>query len=148
MPFGLSRVPYAFIKLMKPVMAWLRLRGLLSVIYLDDILCIAESYEECLANVNLTICLLKHLGFVVNEKKRSLTPSRSCKFLGFIINSCNLTLKLTEERKEKLLTDLRCFQKKEKCKIVEFAQILRKLVAACPGVKYGWMYTKIWKVLN
>ncbi|CAD6227319.1 GSCOCG00011975001-RA-CDS, partial [Cotesia congregata] len=40
LPFGFCESPYVFTKLMKPVMTYLRSMGFLSVIYLDDILCL------------------------------------------------------------------------------------------------------------
>lgn len=47
LPFGLSTSPMVFTKIMKPVMTSLRSRGLLSVIYLDDILCLGETKSLC-----------------------------------------------------------------------------------------------------
>ena len=123
-----------FTKVLKPVMAWLRSRGFLSVIYLDDILCIAATYDECIYQTQETISFLESLGFILN-KKSNLIPSTRCKFLGFIINSTDLTLLLTQEKKERLVRDLTNFSKKEFCKILEIAQILGRLVAACPGVQ-------------
>lgn len=46
LPFGLSSAPRTFTKLLKPVMAILRQRGLRSVIFIDDILLMAQSPEE------------------------------------------------------------------------------------------------------
>lgn len=57
MPYGLSVAPRVFTKIMKEVMSNLRSRGLKSVIYLDDILCIGDSFQECLNNVKETLKL-------------------------------------------------------------------------------------------
>lgn len=38
LPFGLSTAPYTFTKIMKPVVGYLRSRGFVSVLYLDDFL--------------------------------------------------------------------------------------------------------------
>ena len=57
LPFGLSSCPYVFTKLLKPVMRHLRSQGLSSIIYLDDILCVENSFENCSKNVNNTIKL-------------------------------------------------------------------------------------------
>ena len=46
LPFGLSNAPHTFTKFLKPVMAILRQRGLRSVIFIDDILLMAQSSEE------------------------------------------------------------------------------------------------------
>ena len=47
LPFGLCTSPYVFTKIMKPVINALRVRGFISVIYLDDILCIGDTYDSC-----------------------------------------------------------------------------------------------------
>lgn len=46
LPFGLSTSPYTYTKIMKPVMHKLRLMGILSIIYIDDILFIQKSYKN------------------------------------------------------------------------------------------------------
>ena len=142
LPFGLSKAPYVFTKVLKPVMAFLRTLGFISVIYLDDILCIGRTREKCSLNVDRTVSLLRWLGFIINDKKCNLSPSKSCKFLGFIIDSSNLTLYLPTDKKKKLIADIKIFSAKKSAKIFDLAQIIGKLVAACPGVKYGWVYTK------
>lgn len=47
LPFGLCTAPYVFTKLLKPVAQKLRSEGLVSVIYLDDILLFGKSKELC-----------------------------------------------------------------------------------------------------
>ena len=60
LPFGLCSSPYVFTKILKPVMKYLRSKGFMSVIYLDDILCIDSSYEGCLKNVHESINILQN----------------------------------------------------------------------------------------
>ena len=43
LPFGLSSAPWAFTKLLKPVFAFLRNKGIRLIIYLDDILILSSS---------------------------------------------------------------------------------------------------------
>ena len=45
LPFGLSSAPWVFTKTLKPVAALLRELGVRMVIYIDDILIMAESME-------------------------------------------------------------------------------------------------------
>lgn len=47
LPFGLNTAPYVFTKIMKPVVAYLRKRGFTSVIYIDDILLIGNTFDQC-----------------------------------------------------------------------------------------------------
>ena len=75
LPFGLCSAPRTFTKLLRPVMmAHLRFRGLRLVVYLDDILVMAEDRETLLEQVHQTITLLEQLGFTVNRSKSILDP--------------------------------------------------------------------------
>ena len=60
--------PWIFRKNLKPVMGFLRKKGLTSVIYLDDIICIENTFHKYETNVNTTVTVLKSLEFIVNKK--------------------------------------------------------------------------------
>lgn len=143
LPYGLSVAPRVFTKIMKEVVTYLRYQGFKNVCYLDDILCIGDTYMECLQNVNTTITLLECLGFVINYVKSSLVPKQTCRFLGFIFDSVNQTISLPSDKCQKILDLIDKFSLLRKCTIREFAQLIGVLVSACPAVKYGWLYTKI-----
>jgi len=80
LPFRLASAPYIFTKILKPVLYFLRERGFLSVVYLDDFLLIASSYSQCVKNVSATMNLLISLGFMVNNRKSVFTPTKTCRF--------------------------------------------------------------------
>lgn len=143
LPMGLSSCPLIFTKIMNPVVKYLRLNGFVSVKYLDDILCIGETFEMCAKNIEITVALLQKLGFIINYKKSNLIPSTRCKYLGFIFDSNHYTLELTLEKREKLLTLVNKMLKKDTCSIQELAILIGSLVAACPAVEYGFLYTKL-----
>lgn len=142
LPFGLSISPYIFTKIIKPVVAYLRTRAYMSIVYLDDFLCLGESAGECQSNMEATVTLLKQLGFIINEKKSQQNPTRQCKFLGFIINSSRMVLDLPENKRQALHNAVKNFKNKSSCKIVEFAQMIGLLIASCPAVDYGYFHCK------
>lgn len=142
LPFGLSTAPYIFTKVLKPVIHFLRARGLLSVVYLDDFLCIGDNFEKCLFNLHTTMSLLKSLGFIINDKKSDTSPSMSCQFLGFIFNSELMTMEITRNKRAKILSMIQDLKSKQSCKIRIFAQFIGNLIAACPTIKYSWLHTK------
>lgn len=145
LPFGLNTGPYLFTKLMKPVMALLRSLGYISTIYLDDICCIGHTYKDCLDNVTKTRQVLEALGFVINENKSQLTPSTTCKYLGFIINTEKFHIELTKEKRTKIQDEIKKISHLDRCKIRHFAQFVGLLTSACPGIEYGWLYTKVFE---
>lgn len=91
LPLGLYSAPFDLTKLGRPIIEWLSSRGIRIVVYLDDFLILAKSREECADNTKLTISLLQFLGFIINWEKSELAPLRSCRSLGMIIHSNNIT---------------------------------------------------------
>lgn len=143
LPFGLASAPYIFTKILKPVVFSLREKGFFSVVYLDDFLLIAPSYRECSKNVSTTVDLLSSLGFIVNTQKSKLTPSRSCRFLGFVFDTIHFSISIPPDKREKLL-QLTCdILDLKSCKIRVFASFIGSLISVCPAVQYGILRTKI-----
>ncbi|CAK1602664.1 unnamed protein product [Parnassius mnemosyne] len=142
LPFGLSSAPYVFTKLMKPIVTYLRKQGFSSVNYLDDFLCIENSFEKCEQNVKATCKLLESLGFIINYNKSKLIPEKNCKFLGFILDSENYVLGIPEVKRNDLYKKLKTFCKAKTCTIRCFASLIGSLIAVCPAIPYGMLYTK------
>ena len=66
---GLNAAPRIFSKCMKPVVAFICSKGILTIIYVDDILLVAPTYDECLHQTNFVIELSESLGFCINREK-------------------------------------------------------------------------------
>lgn len=145
LPFGLNTAPYVFTKILKPVVASLRLEGLLSVIYLDDFLLLGNSVTTCQRNSIRTINLLESLGFIINKEKSQLFPNKVCKFLGFIFNSEEMSITLPEDKQVSILKLMSDLLKNKNYTIRRFSQIVGTLISACPAVKYGWLHTKLFE---
>ena len=142
LPFGLNVSPFVYTKILKIVVNLLRSRGFTSVIYLDDILIIDKDFYKCQQNIRETINLLESLGFIIRYKKSNLRPSTRSSYLGFILDSETLTVELTKKKINNLKKKLKIIKRKSSCKIREFAKIIGQLIAACPGVEYGLLYTR------
>lgn len=142
LPFGLNTVPYVFTKIMKPVVAHLRKLGHISVVYLDDILLIGNSVDDCQRNVDITLCLLQELWFVINREKSRLQRSRQCKFLGFYLDTEIMLIELPENKRMSIQAAIERFSTQHSCKIRDFASFLGSLGDCCKAAKYGWVYTK------
>ena len=87
LPFGLSSAPWVFTKTTRPVVAILRSIGLRVIIYIDDILIMADTPTMAREHTAGLIFLLENLGFIINYPKSLLTPTQELNFLGFLINS-------------------------------------------------------------
>ena len=100
---GLTTSPRVFTKIMKPVFAHLRARGFRSSAYIDDSCLQGTSRSECQNNLDATVELMDSLGVTVHPKKSVLIPRKQITFLGFILCSETMSVRLTTERMEELL---------------------------------------------
>lgn len=142
LPFGLNTAPLVFTKIMKPLVAWLRAQGFLSVVYLDDFLLIGNTESECRRNVETTCNLLQKLGFLINVSKSRMIPTRNCLFLGFQYDSLKMQISIPADKQTRAITLIHSFLGRQKCKIREWARLIGTLVSLCPATRYGWLYTK------
>ena len=76
LPFGLTSAPRAFTKILKAAMTILRSLGLRLIIYIDDILLMAEKEPLTREHTAALIFLLENLGFIINHPKSILTPKQ------------------------------------------------------------------------
>ena len=133
MGYGLS--PRVFIKVLKPVFASLRAIGLISTAYIDSCLQ-GSTFKECQQNIFATVKLMDSLGLTVHLDKSVLIPCRQIVFLGFILCSQTMTVRLTTERMEQLTDCCLQIRNNNRCSIRHFARMIGKMVAAEQGVEY------------
>ena len=105
--------------------------------YVDDSYSQRDSYESCLKNVNDAITMFWSLGFTIHPEKSVLTPTQNLIYLGFIINSKDMTLKLTEEKKQKNYDFCTKPFEKSKPTIRFVAQVIGNIVASFAAVPLG-----------
>lgn len=145
LPFGLCTAPYVFTKVLKPVIEYLRSRNMISIIYLDDILCVGKDFQDCSINVKHTCTILEKIGFIINKDKSCLIPSTKCKFLGFVFDSQKMIMELPSDKKDKIRRNVHLYLDIHKCKLRDFAKTIGLLVSACPAIQYSWMRTKLFE---
>ena len=75
LPFGLASAPRVFKKLMKPVVGMLHQLGIRRIVYLDDMLIMAQSRDIVLQHASTALDLLQGLAFMINYLKSVLVPS-------------------------------------------------------------------------
>ena len=98
LPNGLTSAPRLFTKILKPVFAALHKEGNDIMGYLDDSILFGDTFKECKLSVMRTVSLFQELGFQVHPEKSCLIPKQEIEFLGFLINSKSMTVKLTESK--------------------------------------------------
>ena len=72
------------------------------MVFVDDSYLQGNTYKACLLNIESTIELLQNLGFTIHLIKSILTPTQRITSFGFITDSVQMTLEITEEKKDKI----------------------------------------------
>ena len=98
LPFGFRDSPRLFQKLVVEAVTELREQGLKLVVYLDDILLVADTEPSCRTHTCLLVRTLLRLGFVINLAKSCLVPSRCLQFLGTVVDTQTMSLALPKEK--------------------------------------------------
>ena len=100
LPFGLSSAPRVSKKLLKPVMALLRKRGIRSLIFLDKMLLMAHSKQELEQQLQEVLTFFRWLGFRINWAKLQLTPTQF-----YHIDLIEMNLTLPKEKIKRIISE-------------------------------------------
>lgn len=90
--FGFSAAPWAFKKILKPVISHLRSEGMRLIIYLDDMLILNQSREGARNDFLRAVGIFLRCVFLINEEKSKGDPSQRIEYLGLLIDSWSLSL--------------------------------------------------------
>jgi ribonuclease HI len=139
-PNGLACVPRMFTKLLKPVYAKIRSEGHICTGYIDDTLICGYTKNECKDALIATSSLLQKLGFNINVEKSHFEPTNKIKYLGFVIDTAEMTVSLPENKIEKIETECKKLLSKKFAKIREVAAVIGLLVSSFSAVDYGKLH--------
>ena len=117
----------------KSPLTTLRQNNHISSGYIDDLYLQGATYAEFVANVTDTITLLEKLGFVIHPDKSALIPLQQLVTLGFILNSVDMTVRLTQEKKTSLHNSCEQLLQSTEITIRELSQVIGKIVASFLG---------------
>ena len=134
LPFGLASAPRTFTKLLCPVAAEMRSRGIRIIIYLDDILVLASSKSQLTEDLASVARQLEELGFTLNRKKCIWSPTQIIEFLGFIVNSLAMTIHLPHDKIEKIKKECRHVSHKQEVTACQLAHLVGLLSSSIPAI--------------
>ena len=140
--FGLGPAPRIFTKIMKVPISILRRLKIRLIIYMDDMLLMAQTMTEILSARDTTLFLLEALGFVINYEKSNLIPAREMEFLGMMVNSTLMALFIPQKKMSELLALCRKTLKLQKLSLRKIAKLLMKLKATDSAFSWAPLQTR------
>lgn len=137
LPFGSNKGPMIFHRISQAVKRMMARRGYENiVVYLDDFLCIADSYEKCVETQNILLSLLIELGFEISWKKAT-GVSQVVEFLGITIDSRVCSASLSSEKVKSLLEKLKTFESKRRASKKQLQSLVGSLNWATQVIRGG-----------
>ena len=103
LPFGLCVAPAVFQGLINHPLGLCRAQGFQCLGYLDDLLVIAQSKEQCQKGLRCLQSHLGRLGFLINHEKFQLFPSQQLEWLGALIDAKDQNLSLPQAKVSKIV---------------------------------------------
>ena len=139
---GITSAPRIFTKIMKEVITVARSLGVRCVFYIDDIIIIAHNIQEAYIHTKIVMQILTKLGFTINYKKSELVPKQKIEFLGFMVNSIEMTIEVTNAKLKVILKMLKNLVNNKTCTIRHLAKVIGKLVALSPAIFPAKLYCR------
>lgn len=142
LPFGLRSSPKLFDDFASALEYIMVKRGVTYVRhYLDDFVTLHKSREMCDRNLEMMLQICAEIGFAVNSKK--VTPANTeTEFLGIVIDTNNMELKISEDRLCSVLSELYQWYGKETCTKRQLLSIIGKLTFVSRVVKSGKTFVR------
>ena len=106
MPFGLNIAPRIFTNIIADVVRMLEQENIWCLPYLDDLLLIARTKEECERILKRTLSTLTELGWIINMKKSRMIPQQKFVWLGVEYDLVDYTLNNSEQNLGRFHTQL------------------------------------------
>ena len=140
LPNCLLNGPRDFTKVTKVLLRALKTKCFTLTSYIDDNFLIEQEFNRCLQNIIETAQMSIKAGFVINWEKSVLIPTQQLTYLGFILDTVEKKIRLTQEQISELKTLISGVIKLDSISLLGLSQFVGKLVATFPGVKFGKLY--------
>ena len=138
LPFGLRSTPKIFCAIADALEWILYQRGISSSLhYLDDLLTMGPpNSDRCAANLQLISVTCNYLGLPPKSQKVE-GPTTSLTFLGIILDTTHMELRLTQDKIQHLKMSVAKWSKRKACKKKELLSLIGSLSHACAVIPPG-----------
>ncbi len=131
LPFGLKCAVHAITKIWKPLIAFLQCNGIRSSIYIDDGRILAVSKEEAEKFRVFAYDMIEKAGWMLEREKsdKENDASQVKTYLGFEVNTANMTVSKNESKLEEILEGCRHAMKGVDIKVKDLSSVLGRITA-------------------
>ena len=106
MPKGYGETMKVFKKLLESLFSISRSHEYLSVVFADDFYLQVRTFSTYEDNVNATVDLLQFPCFTIHPEKSVLVSTQEIEFLGFVLNSLEMKIKLIDCKSRKIISKI------------------------------------------
>ena len=110
--------------------------------YMDDWLLLAQSREQCLQHLRLTLDVCAQLGFTLNLEKSELIPAQRFTYLGMTFDTLKWTVSPSLDRLQKLNTVLLKLPSMSHTSARSIASLLGTMESMSPLLVLGRLYKR------
>lgn len=139
--FGLTTAPWVFTKMLKPIVAFFRKHGIFVIAYLDDLLVLADDFQTAVSQLAFVKKTLSLLGFIVSSKSMDV-PSQIVKYLGFMVNSVDMTVSIPPDKLEKIKEKFRLALEFDNLSLNHFQSLMGFCSSTIIAVPFSRLYSR------
>jgi len=125
---GLSTLVRDFTKVLRPLIAHVRRLGIMSSIYIDDVLIASASRQAALADCARVRRILAAAGWIDNPAKRQ-GPAQRVEYLGLVLNSPDLTIHVPREKLAAISSTLESAASTRRATVRDLARVAGQVVS-------------------
>ena len=142
LPFGLSLAPWVFTRIVREVCIAAHSKGIRLVVYLDDWMTLAANQSRSNEHSMAVVSLARTLGFILNGKKCSLTPSQTFTYLGMRFDTVSMLVRPTPERIERFVSLRDQLLSRQHTTARSLAALLGQIESLAPLVPLGHVHKR------
>ena len=88
----------------------------------------------------MTVNLLIKLGFEIHEQKSILKPTQELEFLGFVINSKNMTISINKDKSKHTILKIKNLLTDPSLSIRKLTSVIGSLISLFPAIPFGKLH--------
>ena len=140
MPIGYCKAMRKMTTILRLVFGNLILEGYLSVIFVDHSYLQGKIESKCLKNIGFTVSLLMKFGFKILEEKSILKSTHELEFLGFAINSKNMTISINKNKSGHTILKIKNLLIDLSPSIRKLASVIGYLLSSFRAISFGKLH--------